>query len=1021
MRPASAKSLPVTRSVHLGGRARITAFAGDVGSVLYAWLLLLLAENIVVGSRQKAFFSATWELSFAHKLVTPIALGALLPCACVAVAAGRMARGANRSREARAACAIALAVAGAAVALGVSHGRHLASPTVRVPFVTLVAVAGAAVGGWAAPWLAAKMPDRRWVGLAGAAGAAALWCADVGVLPGLYPAFHDALLVALLASAALASLAWRAPGGQGSLPAPSRWVVALPMLLAALASALAIPRLARSLRGADNLRVILIEHAPLLGRAVRLAAWLAPPPPLDALDASPEMQQGSAGEIPRALDWTGHDVLLLSVDALRADHASAYGYARATTPSLDALAREGTLFESAYCPTPHTSYSITSMMTGKAMRPLLSLGLGGDSETWARALRRYGYRTAAFYPPAVFFIDEERFRDFESSGLDFEYRKVEFASAQARVGQVDEYLKGAPSLPLFLWVHLFEPHEPYEARPDHPMGPLPIDAYDSEIAEADEAIGRIARRFRAERPGAVILVTADHGEEFGEHGGHYHGTSCYEEQVHVPLVVVGPGVLPQRVRTVVQTIDLLPTVLSALGIPRPARVRGRDLGPLLAGKAPADAGLAYAETDEYTLLARGDDRLVCARKIGACTLFDVAHDPKEQHDRSAAAPEVTAQLRRMAAANERDQGRFEGAGGTLLPEALRRGLQGEVDAAEDVATLLDDANLPIRRQAALVLYRLHPATVAASLRRALAHDEDPEVRSWCALALVRIGEPAPAGAAALLADPSRDLRRHAALAFAEQGDARGAAELAAWWADEAPPRQGLDVEMGRELLVAMARIHDTAAVPALVASLSFVPLRPWIADALGAIGDRRARAPLLAALREERYVTARPREAAALLRLDVRAELRAPLARFAGVPEPMLEAVAFAREAGVLRPEAGGIAFQTPEENVSATLAVPTGQPLRLLALAGQGGTPLSGTFGEARETLREDRSYGNVHVVELAPSRASTVSLQLQAPGGLLGVWVVPHAADVPPPAPVAFEAGAPAPDDAGRPQHLN
>jgi len=122
---------------------------------------------------------------------------------------------------------------------------------------------------------------------------------------------------------------------------------------------------------------------------------------------------------------------------------------------------------------------------------------------------------------------------------------------------------------------------------------------------------------------------------------------------------------------------------------------------------------------------------------------------------------------------------------------------------------------------------------------------------------VRMGEPAPTAAAPLLHDESRAWRRRAALAFAERGDARGAEELAAWWADEAPPRQGLDVEAAKELLAAMARVRDTAAVPGLVASLEFVPLRPWVADALGAIGDDRANGPLLAAFEEERYVNAR--------------------------------------------------------------------------------------------------------------------------------------------------------------------
>ena len=110
-----------------------------------------------------------------------------------------------------------------------------------------------------------------------------------------------------------------------------------------------------------------------------------------------------------AIDLRGRDVVLISVDALRADHVGAYGYGRPTTPRLDRLAAEGVVFEAAYTPTPHTSYAVSSLMTGKYIRPLVLQGLGDDSETWAQHLQRYGYKTAGFYPPAVFFIDGERF------------------------------------------------------------------------------------------------------------------------------------------------------------------------------------------------------------------------------------------------------------------------------------------------------------------------------------------------------------------------------------------------------------------------------------------------------------------------------------------------------------------------------------------------------------------------------------------------------------------------------------
>jgi hypothetical protein len=640
------------------------------------------------------------------------------------------------------------------------------------------------------------------------------------------------------------------------------------------------------------------------------------------------------------------------------------------------------------------------MMTGKAMRPLMALGLGAGSETWAAQLRRYGFKTAAFYPPAVFYIDPERFGAFEASHLDFEYAKVQFSSAEERVEEVAQYLDGSGPSPLFLWVHLFEPHEPYVMHPTHAFGdgaPKPIDAYDSEIAYADDALGKLVALVREKRPGIAIVVTADHGEEFGEHGGRYHGTSCYEEQVRVPLVVVGPGVSPGRIATVAQTIDLLPTVLSAFGMPRPARVRGRDLGPLLAHRdAGEEPGLAYVETDDYSLVARGADRLVCARHIGACALYDVTSDPAERIDRSRERSPVAHELRGLLASIERDQGRYEG-GAAPWPDPIRRGLMRDLDAAEDAAALLDDASASIRRKAAEVMFLLHTPVVAAETQRALSRDDDVEVQKWCALALVRMGTlPSPL-AEALLHDPSVAWRRRAALSFASRGDSRGGGELAREWREEAPPHAGLDLEESKERLAAMANIRVAEAVPALLDSLPFVPLRSFIADALGAIGDARARAPLLEQFARERYETSRSHEAEALIALGARRELRKPLARFAGLPEPMLDAVGIAREAKLLEPSAGGVAFEVPAPDLVARVTVPSG-PLRLLVLSAEAqatekGT-LSGSVGETPLPPEVEAPNPNVHVCDLeaAAPRAleSGLEIHLHEPRGILALWVV-------------------------------
>jgi arylsulfatase A-like enzyme len=914
------------RLVAGAGRSAAGGLVADACAVVAAWAGAVVLEGLAIPLLWGAEFSGSWEIAQAKHLVEPVAVAGLAPLAIAAVGVWRLAvRATDGSRRARWVLGALGGAAAAAVGLGVSTGRHLAAPSVRALFVAVVAAVGVAAGARIAPSVAALRRQPTLLGLLGLLVAPSAWLADAFVLPRLYPAFHLGCLAMALLGAALVGLAGRG----AAKPSWRTWAASAAVVAGVVACAARTPRAADALGSLSNVRLVLVEHAPLLGRTVqaieRAHPQEAPPPAADATAVRP-------GEVERALDWSGHDLVLLTVDALRADHVSAYGYARPTTPSLDALAREGTAFDAAYCPTPHTSYSVTSMMAGKYMRPLLRLGLGDDSETWAQHLRRYGWRTAAFYPPAVFFIDEDRFSRFEQGTLGFEYAKVEFADPSLRERQVGEYLEGAPAgTPIFLWVHFFEPHEPYVAHPDHAFSggrSADEDAYDGEIAEADEGIGRVVRQVRARRPGAVILVTADHGEEFGEHGGRYHGTTVYEEQVRVPLVVVGPGVRRgARASAVVQTIDLLPTVLSALGIPRPARLRGRDLGPLLA-RAPegGDEGFAFAETDDYALVAAGPDRLVCERRAAACALYRPSADPRERHDEARDRPERFDALRGMLRAVERDHGRYEAAAGAW-PEALRRGMTGDTEAARDVASLLDDADVTVRRKAAEVSFALHASETAPELRRALDRDEDDEVRRWTALALVRASGPArsqradpneasgparsqradpneasgparsqradpnenvgpaspvPPAAEALLKDASQPWRRRAALALGERGDARACDELVAWWSEAAPapgeatnedgqpPRLRMELAEVHELLGATVAARCRSATPALVRALADVRARPRLADALGALGDDRARAPLLALLSVEPYVTTRPHEARALLALGVR-------------------------------------------------------------------------------------------------------------------------------------------------------
>jgi len=863
--------------------------------------VLLVAELGYVVFAARAELILSLEPGIALRSLLPI--GALLggPVAIgLGVAIELLARS-DRRIAARIALSLAVGAGLGVAGWSIGSGRQVAG--LRGAFAAGLGVAAALATAIVAPWIArasarAVSRDRGGVvAILAALVAVAIAVVDRLVLPRLYPGFHAALLagVGLAAAAATLGADYRRPGGRRAGAAFGAFAIAAAFATQAPAA----------LAPADNVRRVFYERGPALGRVVEVASWLTPPPPI----ADPTSMPAGAGD--PVIDLRGRDIVLVTVDAMRADHVGAYGYGRNTTPRLDALAKEGVLFEHAYTATPHTSYAIGSLLTGKYLRPLLLQGLGGDSETWPDHLRRYGFKTGGFYPPAVFFVDKEQMTPFESRDFGFEYVKKEFASGTARVDQVREWLQTVPrEADVFLWVHLFEPHEPYEAHAGRDFGARDIDRYDGEIAEADAAVGAIVDLMRARRAETVAIVTADHGEEFGDHGGYYHGTSVYEEQVRVPLVVSAPGLLPpRRVGAAVQLVDLLPTVLSGLHVPRPARVRGNDLGSMLMG-AGDDKGFAFAETDAMALCAEGTLRLVCVRRAGACSLFDVASDPEEKRDVGTRRAEDATRLRERLRVLDASHGKYEQRGaraeGKGWPEPLRRAIAGDGDAAVEAAALLDDADVEIRRKTAEALFGLRRRETISPLRLALARDEDPQVQSFAALALARLGQ-GSGRALEILHGDDPVLRRLAALALTEAGDEAGRDELIAWLRVAYPAKSSqtkaepLTNERAREIVSALGVIKAKEALPVLLDALRDVRLRPYVAAALAAVGEDAARMPLAEALAVERYRNARVAIVEALLKLGAEYELRDPLVSLLGMPDPLPNGVEAAEKADLLQ------------------------------------------------------------------------------------------------------------------------
>jgi hypothetical protein len=282
---------------------------------------------------------------------------------------------------------------------------------------------------------------------------------------------------------------------------------------------------------------------------------------------------------------TRPNIVLVSIDALRADHLGAYGYRRHTSPAIDALAAGGVTFDAAYTPCPSTRCAVPALHTGRYASTLSALGTG-SIPTLARVLRDAGWATAAITCCDRFAVARDEvvgFQTLDASADAVRRTRAGQSNADIVVDRALEWLHGRdPARPYFAWLHLYEPHFPYAAPGGTSFGGDDIDRYDAEIAFAD---AQIARLVAALEPSTIVVVTSDHGEEFGEHGLRFHARSLYNAVVRVPLVMRVPGVAARRVATPVSLVDVMPTLLDLAGVEGPSGMNGRTLVPALHGRA----------------------------------------------------------------------------------------------------------------------------------------------------------------------------------------------------------------------------------------------------------------------------------------------------------------------------------------------------------------------------------------------------------------------------------------------------
>jgi len=477
----------------------------------------------------------------------------------------------------------------------------------------------------------------------------------------------------------------------------------------------------------------------------------------------------------------GLSVLLVTIDTLRADALGCYGRAGAETPWVDRLAAGGVRFDFAHAHNVVTFPSHASILSGRypfehGVRENSGFRFPPGMETLATLLRRHGYHTGAFVSAFPldsrfglgrgFDVYDDRLGDAEA-GSDF---RMQERAGTRTVAAARAWLAATPG-PTLCWVHLYEPHAPYQPPFDW-RGRVPT-AYDGEVAAADAALRPLLEPLlaRGKESGTLVVLTSDHGEGLGDHGEATHGVFAYESTLRVPLVFHNPRLFsPRVVAASARHVDLVPTILDALGLPIPTDLPGRTLLGLAEGGEAPTALPSYFET-LTPALTRGwapihgvlRDRLKYLDPP-LPELYDLASDPREEANLIARRPVPLEEMRTLL---DRLRGGDVGPVRPAVPPEVRERLAslGYVAASGGVQKRYAESDDPKRHVAfesdlEKVIERYVEGDVKGALSRCEALvREDPQVPLGLRhLAFLRrkAGDPAGAvraGRDALAADP----------------------------------------------------------------------------------------------------------------------------------------------------------------------------------------------------------------------------------------------------------------------------
>jgi len=383
-----------------------------------------------------------------------------------------------------------------------------------------------------------------------------------------------------------------------------------------------------------------------------------------------------------SLWWSDHhenrhlryNVILITVDALRADHVGAWGYGRQTTPRIDALANRSWRFARAYCQGGWTSLSLPALLKGLDPSEITFTNVYEDSrlrlwfpgevpsdakilkmftvpasdknESIAQILHRADYRTVAILNDGFTSYFQEKFgfiQGFDSYYQNNRQSKYYHMNARLVTDMAIRELKKMPAdRPFFMWLHHFDPHLPYYNTKFNKWGFSSMDLYDGEIAFTDKYIGDLLDELKRSgfEENTIVIVTADHGEAFFEHGTNFHGVSGYQEQIHVPLIIHVPGFEAVEIQENAALIDILPTVLDLINLRTDHSFSGRSLLPLVFGGVEKSPREVISMTWRYSLsgvrdtsiktLLVGDHKLI-HDEIGLhWMMFNLKEDPGER-------------------------------------------------------------------------------------------------------------------------------------------------------------------------------------------------------------------------------------------------------------------------------------------------------------------------------------------------------------------------------------------------------